>query len=54
LVDGETVDYILQAIMSMANGDFSISGDTLTLYKRDGETPFSVVTRTVSNRTRIS
>jgi hypothetical protein len=51
-IDGKTVDYVLEAIMAMANGNFSISGDTLTLYKRDNSTPFSVMTKTSTSRSR--
>lgn len=54
LYDGKSIDYILEAAMAMVNGDFTISGDTMTLYKRDGITPFSVITKGVNNRTRIS
>jgi hypothetical protein len=53
-IDGKTVDYVLEAVMAMVNGNFTLSGDTMTLYKRDGATPFSVMSKTITTRTRTS
>lgn len=54
LIDGMTIDYILEAGMAMVNGNFSISGDSMTLYRRDGITPFTTIDRTLTTRTRVS
>lgn len=54
LIDGKSVDYILEAAMAMVNGNFSISGDSLTLYKRNGTDVFSVINKTTTTRTRVS
>lgn len=40
--------------MSMVNGKLSISGDTVTLYKRDNTTPLSVIQKFGSDRIRLS
>lgn len=53
-VDTQTVNYILECIMSMVNGKLSISGDTVTLYKRDNTTPLSVIQKFGNDRIRLS
>jgi hypothetical protein len=53
-IDGESVEYIFELMMAMANGNFELDGDTMTLYERDNVTPLSVINRTTTSRTRVS
>jgi len=57
LIDGESVSYILELIMAIANGRYDINVPTngsITFTKRDNVTPLTVVKLTDINRTRTS
>lgn len=56
-IDGESVSYIFELMMAIANGRYAIdvpAANKVTFYKRDNTTPLTVVSLTSSQRTRDS